>query len=180
MILMNCALCVKIGETFTNTLIYDLKKLSIALHYDRALYDCIEFWKEWTFHMVFYNMFFSPSFTCREQLCIAAQRDSSVCQHFITLWQHRLRWQMAWIFSGDAVFYAARWRCTTCALEIKPSGERLHFWVKLWVNISCPQALLEPVSNGLVVLLSSGGLYWLRTRLLIKHWVSECGWGHHS
>jgi len=43
MILIKCGLCVKIGETFANTLIYDLKKLSIAPHYDPALYDCIEF-----------------------------------------------------------------------------------------------------------------------------------------
>lgn len=140
----------------------------------------LSFEKNDHFIWVFIVGFFLPSSMCWEQLYRAAQRDLSVCQHFITLWQHRLRWQMAWIFTGDAAFYAAWGKRTTCALEIKPLGEHLHFWVKLWVNISCPRASLEPVSNGLVVLSSSTGLYWLRSRSLIQHSVSECGWEQHS
>lgn len=135
----------------------------------------LSFEKNDNFIWVFIVGFF-PSSMCWKQLCRAAQRDLSVCQHFITLWQHRLRWQMAWIFTGDAAFYAARWKRTTCALEIKPLGERLHFWV----NISCPRAPPGPVSNGSVVLSSSAGLYWLRSRSLIQHSVSECGWEQHS
>lgn len=81
-----------------------------------------------------------------------------------------------------------RWCCflctpvkgATCALEIKPLGERLHFWDKLRVNISCPRAPLEPFSNGSSVLSSSAGLYWLRSRSLIQHSVSECGWELYS
>lgn len=172
--------CVKKkGETFTHT--YLSMTLNSQLLFIIIVHSMIVLSFEKNEHFIWvFIMFFPSSFMCWEQLCRAAQRDLSVCQHFITVWQHRLRWQMTWIFTGDAVFYAAWWRCTTCALEIKPSGEHLHFWVKLWVNISCPLALLEPVSNGSVVLLSNGALYWLRTRSLIQHSVSECGWEHHS
>lgn len=88
-------------------LIYDLKKLSVALHYNHTLYDYIEFWKEWTFHIGFYNVIFPVLYVLR----VALQSCPEGFIHLSALY-YTLTAQIT--MTNDLNFH--RWCCFLCSV----------------------------------------------------------------